>query len=101
MALDAVEVRALEAGFVRLVLVENIKDGALRRIERHEFERHAVVNAAYIDVVIEIKRARFIGRDLRVLKAGLGIHQSLRVDGDVEQPQHRSQIALAGFVLQL
>ena len=99
VALRAIQLGALEDGMVALVLVQYIEDGALHRIERNELEHFSVVHLADVNVVIEVERARSLRRDLFVLEAGLGKHQRLRVDRDLQPIKHRLQIAVRRFIV--
>ena len=71
MALCAIQFRALEHRMFRLLLVQQIEDRSLHRVERNELQRLAVMHLADIDIVVEEERSRCFGRDLLVLETRL------------------------------
>src|SRR5437763_777388 len=100
MALKAV-VSPLKARLMGGLLIEGIKDNALFRIERSEFQHVARSHKTNGDSVIEIQRSRCAGCNPRRLEAGFGKHQNLRADRNAQLMQNRTEIAVLLFVLQL
>jgi len=84
VALRAIELGALKRGMPGLLLVEDVEDRALSRIERDELDHLAFVDLPNIHVVVEVERPRKLRRDVLVLKARLRKHQRLRADGHVQ-----------------
>jgi len=101
MALGAIQFRALEDRLVHLVLVQQIKDRALHGIEGHDLHSFAAMDRTHIDIVIVVKRARMLGRDLGILETGLGEDQGLRIHRHLQKIQHRFQIAMLFLISQL
>src|SRR5437762_1018779 len=100
MTLHTIELRALEPGTLHLMLIEYVEDRALRGIEGDKLKGHAIVHLTDIDVVIEVECARPLGRDFRILKAGLGKYQCLRTHRNSQRTEYRPQIAVARFVFE-
>jgi hypothetical protein len=82
------------------VLIQQIEDGALHRVEGDNLNCLALVHLAHVDVVVEIEGPGMLRRDLLVLKARLREHQRLRVDRDFQQLQYRFEIAELRLVLE-
>jgi hypothetical protein len=92
---NSVQLRPLECRLVNFVLIEEVEDRPLLRIEGHDLDGLAVVHLADIDVIVEIQCARMVRRDFRVLEAGLGKYQGLGFD--LQQLEHRLQVAAIPF----
>src|SRR5262245_23439148 len=82
VALYAIQGGAFEARVVGPMFIEHVKDRTLHRVEGYELEQGRVVNLAHVHVVVEVEGTRVAGRDLRILEAGLGEHQGLRIRRD-------------------
>ncbi len=101
VALSAIEGRTHEDRLVGWLLVQEVEDRPLVRVERGDLQRVAVLNPAEVDVVVEIEGPRGRGRDLLVLKTGLGEDQGLRRDGHLQQIHDRLEISVLGLEFQL
>ena len=68
MALGAIKGRANERRLVRRLLVQQVEDRALVRIERGDLQRVAVLDPADVDVVVEVEGPRRRGEIFRYWK---------------------------------
>src|SRR5580692_4766243 len=82
VALRAIEFGTLEDGVVGFLFVQDVENRTLIGIKGYELQHLPLVDLADINVVVEVKRPRRLGRDLLVLEAGLGKNQRLRTNGN-------------------
>ena len=77
-----------------LDLIERVKDGPCDRIYRSNLQVRRSANEADIDVIVEVKRARRIGRDQKELRARFGKDKGLRRSRDIEGLEKGSEVSV-------
>lgn len=70
VALCAIQLGSFERWVIGFLLIEDIKNRALHRVERNEFQDFPLMHLADINVVVVVEGAWRLRRDLLVLETG-------------------------------
>ena len=91
---------ALKPGTVTFFLAESIKNSAQLPIDRGDLEDGTTLRPGHIDVVFEVDGAGCLRRHQVDLEAGIGKHEYLRGNRDLQVLQQRGQVSAPGVELQ-